>query len=214
MKNKIIDIDFEFDGVEFDETEIRRATGYIKGAEIRKLQWKTNTERKKQVSKRTSDRNKLHFKGYNLILRSPGNDLLDYYDEKNSLLGRENRAYSSIPPSVVYYYRFEHKYPKELDDPSKNYGKLAYLRDRLRHLHNTTDTTYWAQVYKTRYSWMIDKPHQKWIFDSRQKIEKFVKELTGHSSTNLNISLDGNHSDHMYWRGKLKGYSVFIEKIL
>jgi hypothetical protein len=62
------------------------------------------------------DRNKIIYGGVKWVLRSPGNDLLEFYDRQNILLGKDNRACSAIPPSIVYHYRFEHQYPKELFD--------------------------------------------------------------------------------------------------
>jgi hypothetical protein len=151
------------------------------------------------------------------IVRSPGNDLLYFYDKQNELLGKDNRAYSSIPPSVVYHYRFEHQYPPELFDKSKNYGVNSYLRDRLSHYHNTSDATYWGQVRNKRYDWLVNAPHEEFIFNTKAEALSFLKEKTGqqtirdtlavHSVTN---KLKKENLEHLFWRGNAKGWSIIV----
>ena len=151
------------------------------------------------------------------ILRSPGNDLLDFYDIQNERLGKDNRAYSPIPPSVVYYYRFNHQYPDELFDKSKNYGINSYLRDRLSHLHNTSDPTYWGQVRTSRFNWLIDKPHEEYVFDYANDLFEYLKirfnqkaitnTLSVHDITNKKKC---EKLEQMFWRGKLKGWSIVV----
>lgn len=153
-------------------------------------------------------------------LRSPGNDLLDFYDEQMQLLDPTGKAYSKIPPSVVYHYRFEHNYPAELFDKSKNYGRNAYLRDQLSDYHVTKDprdSTYWAQVYKTRMKWLIDKPHKEWTFRLQTDLDKLAKELFGQrishilSTQTATGNLNTEKHVSMVWRGKSAGYSLIWE---
>lgn len=169
----------------------------------------------------TKENNKTLYGGYKWIVCSPGNDMLAYYDEQNELLGKDNRAHSAIPPSVVYHYRFEHEYPAELFDKSKNYGRFAYLRDKLKHLKHDYDPTYWAQVYKTRYNWLINKPHEEWAFDNRDKMLSFLREKSNQTAFNVKLGVHHNvtknkgnmSTNNMFWRGVLKGWSVHIVPI-
>lgn len=154
------------------------------------------------------------------IVRSPGNDLLDFYDKQNELLGNSNRAYSAIPPSIVFHYRFEHQFPAELFDKSKNYGRGAYMRDRLKSYHKTSDPTYWGQVYKSRYDWLVDAPHKEFVFDSKADMMEFLKETTGQKSVRDTISvhtvtnrINKENLEHMFWRGNAKGWSIVAEKV-
>lgn len=213
-KNKIINIDLEFDSIEFNETDIKRATGYVVGSEKRKQQWKYDIERKSTASKRRQNLNLELYGKYDWIVCSPGNDLLDFYDEFNKSLGKDNRAYSAIPPSIVYHYRFEHEYPPELDDKSLNYGKGSYIRDRLKKYHNTNDPTYWGQVRKTRYSWLVNKPHKKFIFNYRKDVVEFFKKTFNQTSFNIDISVNNlqKHTKHkhLFLRGVAKGWSILV----
>jgi hypothetical protein len=219
MANKrIIDIDAEFDGVEFDEAAINRATGNKRAGETRKQQWIGDTERKIQASKVSRKNSKELYGGYKWIVCSPGNDMLAFYDRQNELLGNDNRAYSAIPPSVVFHYRFEHQYPKELFDKSKNYGVNSYLRDQLKHLFVAADKTYWGQVRTTRYDWLINESHKEWVFDNRVEMDSFLKEkFPQQKSFNLKLSIHesttnkgSRKTSDMFWRGELKGWSIHI----
>ena len=153
-------------------------------------------------------------------LRSPGNDLLDFYDEQQKSLDPTSKAYSMIPPSVVFHYRFEHDYPAELFNKSLNYGRYAYLRDQLSDYHVTKDPkdkTYWAQVYTTRFRWLINQPHKEYQFKLKADLDKFAIEhigqkISGRLSTqkSTNQLLNEQHVTTI-WRGKLAGWSVIWE---
>lgn len=174
------------------------------------------TEAEKQL---TRERNAVMYGGVEWIVKSPGNDLLDFYDKQNELLGEDNRAYSSIPPSVVFHYRFEHQYPSELFDKSKNYGRFAYLRDKLSNYYKTNDGTYWAQVYKDRYNWLVDEPHKEYKFTYRSEVLAFLLKVTGQNGIRIIPSIHkntgvrkNNSTEHMFWRGKAKGWSIIIRQ--
>lgn len=176
--------------------------------------------RSESVKAANRERNKATYGHYKWIVRSPGNNLLDFYDRQNDLLGKDNRAYSAIPPSLVYHYRFEHEYPNELFDKSKNYGRNAYLRDSLRKYHNTSDPTYWGQVYKSRYDWLVNSPSEDYTFETKAEAFSFLKEKTGQKSVrNLTAvhkvtgKLQKEVLEQMFWRGNAKGWSIIAEKV-
>ena len=211
-KNKIIDIDNEFEDVQdfFNETTIQKRTMM---KDLHESSWGIEWLKKQKEKNLKMYGNQIY------ILRSPGNNLLDFYDQQNQLLGINNRAYSSIPPSIVYHYRFKHKYPKELFDKSKNYGQYAYLRDRLKSYYQTKDPTYWAQVLKTRYDWLVDHPHIEYRFDLKSDLENFLKEKFNQTAVGVKIhhndvtgQLKKECLETMFWRGKLKGWSIIVEK--
>ena len=159
------------------------------------------------------------------ILRSPGNDLLKYYDNIMLEQDPKSKSYSYIPPSIVFYYRFKHQYPKKLSDKSFNYGKATYLRDCLVNYYNTDDTTYWNQILKDRYNWLVDKPHDKFEFTIIGDLKKFCMKNFGQYQnpkdinvkgliTNTNEIIEGSFH-HMWWRGKFAGWSCeFVPKDL
>lgn len=203
-------------------TELRKETGNKIAAQTRKIQWALDPNRKIQASDTAKKNNKKLYGGYKWIVCSPGNDMLAYYDKMNEELGSDNRAHSVISPSVVYHYRFEHEYPVELFDKSKNYGRFAYIRDCLKHFKVDFDPTYWAQVYKTRYDWLVDKPHEEWVFNSRDEMLNFLKEkFPTNKATNVKLGVHhhitkntgSTKTSDMKWRGDLRGWSFHIVSI-
>lgn len=150
-------------------------------------------------------------------LTSPGSDLLDYYDAKNALLDPTGKAFSKIPPSVVYHYRFEHEYPAKLFNKSFNYGKWAYLRDELKDYYYTADTTYWVQVYTSRFRWLTTEKSKSYTFKLKSELDAFALEHLGakiahhlKTQTASNVLQKGNRvNDTVLWRGKLlAGWSL------
>ena len=143
-------------------------------------------------------------------VRSPGCDLVDFYDVMMKRLDPTSKAWSYIPPSVVYHYRYEHEYPPELFDKSKNYGRNAYLRDSLKHLYDTTDATYWAQIYNHRYKWLRNTPSERKQFRYRNQVEEYLRiQNAGKGITGgLGVNSDKHRVEQMWWRGNLAGWSV------
>jgi len=166
------------------------------------------------VANNSRAHNLLNYGKGTYILRSPGNDLLDFYDTQMLNLDSTSKAFSKIPPSVVYHYRFEHEYPAELFDKSKNYGRYAYLRDQLSNYFVSADNTYWSQVYYTRMKWLVDKPHKEYKFKLKSEVDDFAlkqfgqkishKLATQKASKQLKIPVHQT----MFWRGKVAGWSI------
>jgi hypothetical protein len=175
--------------------------------------------RSEKFKEANKTRNKQIYGHVKWIVRSPGNDLLDFYDTQNELLGKENRAYSAIPPSIVYHYRFEHQYPTELFNKSKNYGRFAYLRDKLNSYHNTSDPTYWAQIYKSRYNWLVNSPHKEFVFETKYESLQFLSQMTEQKAIRNQLSvhtitgtIKKEKLEQMFWRGKAQGWSIIVKK--
>ncbi len=150
-------------------------------------------------------------------LRSPGNDLLEFYDDMMLRQDPTSKAYSHIPPSVVFHFRFEHQYPKEVFDKKYNFGIGSYLRESLKEYYYTDDATYWGQIYTKRYDWLVDSPHTSIEFESMKDVVDYVKENFGQtiSAHSMNVksllTTDGvveGAFEHMFWRGKLAGWSL------
>jgi hypothetical protein len=140
---------------------------------------------------------------------TPGNNLLRLYDDIMYKLDPKGKAYSHIPPSVVFHYRYRHKYPDILFDRSKNYGRYAYLKDQLKDYYYTQDNTYYSQIYKDRYRWLADKPSEIKLFNYKNKALEYLCDITNEKTgRNMGSTMDNMH---MFWRGKKAGY-VIIEK--
>lgn len=161
----------------------------------------------------TSQANKLRYaKKY--IVRSPGNDLLDYYDQEMLKLHPASKAFSKIPPSKVFEIRFRTEYPIFKRGANRP-GKWAYIRNLLLNYYDTDDNTYYAQIYKTRFSWLVDQPHEQWEFEYANQAYNFLITKTNQSSIRKIISTNREDTDivksQMFWRGSAKGWSVIVD---
>jgi len=159
------------------------------------------------------------------ILRSPGNDLLDFYD--NAMLDQDpsGKSWSYIPPSVVYKFRFDYKFPNAVLDKKNNFGRYAYMAETLKNYKllthgNRVDKTYYHQILESRYEWLVDKPHENISFETGKDLReytksKFKQQINLHDSINVGNLITQPDSVsgklyHMNWRGKLAGWSVIF----
>lgn len=166
-------------------------------------------ERKRAAGARTAQRNEDMYRTGTIILRSPGNDLLDLYDREMLKLDPGSKAYSAIIPSEVFHYRFRHEYPDIIFDKSKNYGRWSYLRDQFKDTYVAADKTYWAQVYYSRFKWLVDAPHMSVSFTSKKDLGEYIYKNIGQKSFSDNISVMSDTPQlKMFWRGKLAGHII------
>lgn len=131
-----------------------------------------------------------HAKEYHL--RSPGNDLLDYYDEMNSKRGTGD--VSKIPPSVVFHARFRiQDYKDQLDYMwdwvNKNNVSMNYRGDCKRYL---TDS----------FKWLVDEPHTLTVYNNLKDLTDKVAELKS-----VKRPKTGNQIGHEFAKCKIAWYS-------
>jgi hypothetical protein len=209
MPNKVIDIDSEFEDLTefFDEAKINERTG-------KQRSWRQDGSRKKRQSQLVKTRNMQHYGKVEWVVRSPGCDLLEFYDQENAKLGKDNRAYSSIPPSVVFDIRFRMQIPKARVGGCGP-GIAGAIRERCSQYKKTRDNTYWHQVFKSRYKWLKDEPHSEYVFDSKSEMREWLCEKFNQKNFMLKDSEIFNDSkqvvkavEFMSWRGRMQGWSI------
>lgn len=149
-----------------------------------------------KVGLSTSIRNAAKYGGKKWILRSPGSDLLSYYDEQNLLLGSDNRAYSKIPPSLVFDVRFK-----------LNINKSQEIRYYCKNFYDIKDPTYWFQVRDKRYAWLTEEESQTYEFEFKKDLVDFLKTKFNQPNFYLPSNPDKDWTK-MFWRGKCAGWSI------
>lgn len=134
--------------------------------------------------------------GFKVEVRSPGNDLLDFYDKQNAIRGERQRL--KIPPSIIYNIRFSESYlsTKDIYHICKPYYDNGAVTD--------SDWSYYKNMRKNRLAWLVDTPSIKKICHSEKEINEFVsqsikQEIDCHNVLNGNVGLG--------WHGKLGGWS-------
>lgn len=128
--------------------------------------------------------------GYVMEVRSPGNDLLDFYDQQNEQRGLSQRL--MLPPSVIYYYRFVEtdwtpKQVKELFPHIKGNSLLPLLRERL--------------------VWLTDTPSIRKICYSQEEVFDYVRAQTNAKTIDYTVHSKAG----LGWHGSLAGWS-FVRK--
>lgn len=143
--------------------------------------------------------------GYNkniYIARSPGNDLLDYYDQKNS--ERKGCKVSKLSPSEIFEIRF--RWTDKSRKKIKEYCDSKGLK---------VDGAMYDTYRNKTMSWLIDEPHQEWEFDSFVEMSKWIHERVGKPFNSGGQTAHGLISKEMIWSEKdfnLQGWSFIVKK--
>lgn len=186
----------------------------LKDEELFKTNW--NRKKSKHMREICKKNSRDYYDLGTYILRSPGNDLLEFYDSMMLELDPTSKAWSYIPPSIVFDIRYKHQYPNYVFDSSKNFGVLSYLKELLKNYYDTDDHTYWGQIYNKRYEWLIDAPSKSYEFNTKKDLRDFFKKTfnqVGGGDLNISALITQPDSESiklhdMYWRGKLAGWSI------
>lgn len=120
---------------------------------------------------------------------SPGNDMLDYYDEQNDI--RKEPMKLSLKPSIIFHYRF-----RETDWKPKD------MRAMFPHIKGDT----LMKLLRERCDWLVDVPSQKIVTQDLFEAENFYQEVTGLKATSGIRRLA--HEGVMGWQGHLGGWIV------
>jgi len=155
------------------------------------------------------------------ILRSPGADLLDFYDEcwqeyidnlgkDGGLSGKNNgrNQIGGVLPSVVYKLRFETEFkPKHFK--SKAWELLSDYIDQ-----DSVWKNYHLDVRKNMYSWLTQEQSVSYEFDLLERLYDFMDE-------HLNMKVhrgevrphsDKNYKPHtLWWRKEAAGWSIIYK---
>jgi len=201
-----------FDDIEWGNQE----TDSVSHKDMLEINWNMKRSIAQRKSFKKTQRKLYHMGTY--TLRSPGNDLLDFYD---SIMLRQDptaKSYCAIPPSIIHYVRFTYKYPEWIFNKSNNYGRLAYLRDMLKNYYVTDEHTYFGAVYSSYMKWLKDEPHKAWTFETYKDLTAYAKKefgITLRQSINVggimntrSLDKDNIIAEGMTWRGKGAGWSV------
>lgn len=135
------------------------------------------------------------------IVRSPGNDLLDFYDQQNLLRGSKT---SKLSPSEIFDIRFNRC-------KDTQYTKQLLLSKGIKVDPNMING-YANDIMK----WLVNEPHQEWQFDSLVEMSEWL-----HTKMNKSFKGGGQLAEKyikskMLWMDRgygLNGWSfIKIEK--
>lgn len=133
------------------------------------------------------------------VVRSPGNDLLDYYDAQNLTRGAKTSRLSS---SEIFDIRFTHNRDK------------AYAKDLLKKKGLKVDPNMIGGYANNIMGWLVDEPHQEWEFDSLVEMSQWLFKQAGKEWKKGGQLAEDYMSREMIWMDRgygLNGWS-FVKK--
>ena len=161
----------------------------------------------KKITKHLVKLNKERYNDTVYVFRTPGNDLLDFYDRM-----QKEQAFSKcvIPPSVVFQIRFREQYPigkkmsriKEICKPYIDFDTMK------------PGNSFTKDIHKRAFKWLVDEPHEAYEFDTYQGILDFIlKEYNSKSFIPISpYSKTKPKTEHVFKHSKLAGCSIIAVK--
>ena len=166
-----------------------------------KSQREKSNEIHEDSRKRLTKMNKERFAHIKYVFRTPGNDLLDFYDKMREK--REATGKSQIKPSVIYQIRYVEQYEK------------GFMNARVREiLSEHVDLSkqsecFCGDVRKRHMKWLTTEKSKQYTFSTQKEILDFLeKEYNTKSYIPINPTADKPVYEHMWWHGKLVGCSL------
>tara|TARA_R110000822_G_scaffold310190_1_gene441800 strand:+ start:1770 stop:2627 length:858 start_codon:yes stop_codon:yes gene_type:complete len=151
-----------------------------------------------------------------LVLRSPGNDLLKFYDKKFSIIPDQKRG--TTLPSTVYKARFKIGGYGRI--PGKGLNKNAVKIKALIEKQNGgqfKNVSSVKNIYDNKFPWIVDKDHIEFVAIGWSDIKKLLaKHRILPKSVGYGTKHGGGHKtgtknwDGMLWNGANAGWSFII----
>jgi hypothetical protein len=166
-----------------------------------------NPDFAKKVTKHITKMNKERFAHQQYVFRTPGSDLLDFYDKMWEQ--RDAKMKCRIQPSVVYQLRFLEEYEK---------GKMQKkILDICSKYIDVTDIneTFAKDTKKHVYKWLTTEKSKQYTFDTQQEVLDFLlKEYNTKSyiPVNPNAKKHEKQEEYMWWHSKLVGCSIIVKE--
>lgn len=187
--------------------EMYKDPEYKKAARVRaKKKW-DNPEYAEKVTKAITKMSKERFAHQQYVFRTPGSDLLDFYDKMWEQ--RVAKFKCRIKPSVVYQIRFLEDYEK-----GKMQKKILDICSEYIDVSDVNET-FAKELRKKHYKWLTTKKSKQYTFDTQQEILDFLlKEYNTKSyiPLNPNAKKHERRDEHMWWHSKLIGCSLILKE--
>jgi hypothetical protein len=190
--------------------------GRERAAFAQKEFWKNATEEQKRVKSKKSKQHNLKTYGKGTyIVRTPGNDLLDFYDKQwNDKINSTKNNIFPIPPSYIYKFRYQTQIPKGRGNNQTTGITITDIFKQTCKPYADEFPSWKVGKHPQFYPWLTDKKSQQKTFKLRSHVVEYLTEIKGKKQRDINIRA---HSDGpkelMFWKGALAGYSIiFLEE--
>jgi hypothetical protein len=151
-----------------------------------------------------------------IVLRSPGNDLLSFYDQQ--FQSQTNRGL--IPPSAIYRARFnivwEPCNQKIFKGPSKTGRKIIDLFQTYENIKNNNLA---KKRYNEKFIWLVNHPHKEYRVTGYKNIVQLLHKhglswkMIGYGSKHGGTHKTGTRNvQGMSWNGRSAGWSWIVKR--
>ena len=188
--------------------------GRQKASISQKLYYQNNPDAKKRVSKNSRMANLETYSRGTYIVRSPGNDLLDFYDMMHKRkIDAPKSNITPIPPSRIFEFRFRTELPNtsganQFSGPTQ----VEIYRNVCKPYADNHDSKKVTIDKKVLYKWLVDKPSVQKEFKLAKHAVDYLSKLRGsqHLGLRLFVHTDNQVFEDLFWKGPLAGYSIIF----
>jgi hypothetical protein len=146
------------------------------------------------------------------IVRSPGCDLLDFYDNEWLSYKNGKSKQATLPPSIIYRIRHAEQYA-----PRTRHSRIVEILEQEGYgdVVKNSATCFTKDVFNSMYKWLPTTPHESWEFREQTEAYNFVKELFPNKfkGKRLNQQIQPYSkinpiTTHMWWMSQPAGWSI------
>lgn len=182
-----------------------------------KKTYNSNPNNRIEASKRSKQNNLVNYSVGTYIVRSPGNDLLDFYDMMHKRkVDAPKSNIAPIPPSRIFEFRYRAKLPSPIGaNGVSGLTQTDVYRQVCSPYADDHDSKRIAGDKIVLYKWLVDKPSVQKEFKLRAHAVDYLTEIKGKNQRGIDITVHTDNPVHetIFWKGPLAGYSIiFIEK--
>jgi hypothetical protein len=197
----------------WQKTSDAQLLGRERAALAVKEYWKNANEEQKLIKSKKSKQHNLKTYGKGTyIVRSPGYDLLDFYDKQwqNKINSSKNNILP-IPPSLIYKFRYIVDKPLGKGNNHTSNITISSVFQKTCKPYADNFPSWKVAKHPTFYPWLTDKKSKQKKFKLKAHAIDYLSKIKGKNQRDIGITAHSNGPKQMmYWKGDLAGYSVIF----
>ena len=215
IQNKIKGL-YENVDPKWETTSDAQLLGRERAAFAQKEFWKNATDEQKRV--KSEKQKQINLETYSkgtYIVRTPGSDLLDFYDKQwqNKIQSAKNNILS-IPPSLIYKFRYCVEKPNGKGNNHASDTTITSVFKETCKPYADDYTSLKVTGHKRFYPWLTHKKSKQKSFKLRSHVVEHLAKIKGKKQRDIDVRAHSNGpKELMFWKGALAGYSIiFLEE--
>lgn len=166
--------------------------------------------RKAKASAGSKNTNIDHYSVGTYVVRSPGNDLLDFYNQMHAACV-DGGNITPVPPSRIFQFRFRTELPKAAGaNHASGPTQTSIFRDICAPYADNIHTKQIASDKNKLFKWLVDKPSVQKEFKLGAHAVEYLSQIKGKPQRGLRIVVHSDNPVHeeIFWKGPLAGWSI------